>query len=37
MEEARMPRAQIKHDATYRAFPGAFGALVEASLSVAYG
>jgi hypothetical protein len=35
-EEAMMPRAQIKDEKTYREFPGAFGAVVEASLSVGY-
>jgi hypothetical protein len=36
-EEAMMPRAQIKDERTYQEFPGAFGALVKANLSVAHG
>ena len=32
-----MPRALIKDEKTYREFPGAFGALVHVSFSVAYG
>jgi hypothetical protein len=37
MEETMMPRAQIQDEKTYQAFPGTFGALVTASLPVAYG
>jgi hypothetical protein len=36
-KEAMMPRALIKDQKTYREFPGAFGAPVHMSFSVAYG